>query len=92
MQKGGEKVTNNNQQEELLYEISMLSFICVELNLYLDTHVHDQEAIQYFQYYNRLYQQAKREYSIKYGPLTVSDSDIPGASKHWTWATTEFPF
>lgn len=82
----------NDQQEKLLNEIGMLDFICVEMNLYLDTHPKDMDAIAYFKYYNRLYKQAKREYAVKYGPLCIDDIDIPGGANEWKWSTEPFPF
>lgn len=82
----------NEQKCKLLNEIGMLDFICVEMNLYLDTHPHDQDALSYFKYYNRLYKQAKREYAVKYGPLCIDDVDIPGASDTWKWSKEPFPF
>ncbi len=81
-----------DQKEKLLNEIGMLDFICIEMNLYLDTHPKDKDAINYFKYYNRLYKQAKREYAVKYGPLCIDDVDIPGAKDIWSWSTESFPF
>lgn len=82
----------NEQKEKLLCEIGMLDFICIEMNLYLDTHPKDMDAIAYYKYYNRLYKQAKREYSVKYGPLCPDDTDIPGGTDYWKWSTEPFPF
>lgn len=83
---------NNQNQCKLLYEIGMLDFICLEMNLYLDTHPNEAEAIQYFQYYSRLYKQAKREYAVKFGPLCIDDIDIPGSGNQWKWAKQPFPW
>ena len=42
------------EQKKLLQEINILSFTVVELNLFLDTHPCNQEAMRHFDYYNRL--------------------------------------
>ena len=77
-----------SNQKKLLYEICMFDFVCLEMQLYLDTHPKDTEALRYFQYYNRLYKQAKREYATKFEPLCVDDLDVPGNSETWRWSQT----
>ena len=61
-----------NEQEKLLHDIGVLSFVVIELSLYLDTHPTDQNAMKYFNHYNHLANQARQEYSAKYTPLTLS--------------------
>ncbi len=56
-------------QTALLYRISEYQFVCVELNLYLDTHPTDENArADYLCYCNRL-DRLMSEYEEKYGPL-----------------------
>lgn len=43
-----------SEQEKLLHDIGVLSFVVIELSLYLDTHPTDQNALKYFNHYNRL--------------------------------------
>ena len=64
------------EQEKLLHDIGVLGFVVIELSLYLDTHPTDQNALKYFNHYNRLANQARQEYSSKYTPLTISLSLI----------------
>lgn len=40
------------EQEKLLHDIGILSFVVIELSLYLDTHPTDQNALKYFNHYN----------------------------------------
>ena len=61
----------SNEQEKLLHDIGILDFVVVELSLYLDTHPTDRNALEYFNHYNRMCNQAKKEYSDKFGPLTI---------------------
>ncbi len=63
------------EQEKLLHDIGILSFVVIELSLYLDTHPTDQNALKYFNHYNRLANQARQEYSAKFTPLTISCAD-----------------
>ena len=44
----------NVEQERSLMNIGIASFVVVELTEYLDTHPHDREALNYFNYYNRM--------------------------------------
>ena len=64
------------EQEKLLHDIGVLGFVVIELSLYLDTHPTDQNALKYFNHYNRLANQARQEYSSKYTPLTISCADV----------------
>jgi spore coat protein JB len=80
-----------SEQEKMLHDISILSFVVVELNLYLDTHPDDQNAIEYFNHYNRMSNRAKKEYSAKYEPLTIA---CAGTSEYsdWKWALSPMPW
>ncbi len=80
-----------NEQEKLLHDIGILDFIVVELNLFLDTHPYDRDAMEYFNHYNRLCNQAKREYCDKFEPLTVSCADMTDCNS-WKWALTPMPW
>ena len=80
-----------NEQEKLLHDIGILGFIVIELTLYLDTHPTDRNAMEYLNHYNRVSNQAKKEYSKKFGPLTVSLADTSDCSD-WNWATLPMPW
>lgn len=81
----------SSEQEKLLHDISILDFIVVELAEYLDTHPTDQNAIEYFNHYNRLNNQAKQEYSSKFTPLTLSCA-APAGCHDWQWALSPMPW
>ena len=40
-----------NEQARLLHQIDLISFVIVEMNLYLDTHPDDSEAVEYLKHY-----------------------------------------
>ena len=61
-----------NEQEKLLHDIGILDFVVIELSLYLDTHSNDRNAMEYFNHYNRMSNQAKKEYSEKFGLTAVN--------------------
>ncbi|MCR5808689.1 MAG: spore coat protein CotJB [Clostridiales bacterium] len=54
---------------ELLNRISEVQFVCVELNLYLDTHPSDEAARSDYLSYSRLLAELINEYEAEYGPL-----------------------
>ena len=56
-------------ERELLNRISEVQFVCVELNLYLDTHPADEDARNDYLSYSRLLDELITEYESEYGPL-----------------------
>ena len=80
-----------NEQEKLLHDIGVLDFVVIELSLYLDTHPTDRNAMEYYNHYNRMTNQAKKEYSEKFCPLTLALDDISDCGD-WKWATLPMPW
>ena len=56
-------------QETLLEQISEIQFVCIELNLYLDTHPDDADALADYRSYSAMLRQLIAEYGQQYGPL-----------------------
>ena len=54
-----------------LYEISMIDFLLMDMQLYLDTHPNDKNALEYYRHY------------AKYGPLFATQYKC---SKEWEWS------
>lgn len=79
------------EQEKLLHQIDLIGFVIVEMNLYLDTHPNDVEAVEYLKHYTHMKTQAMREYASKYEPLTVETANL-SPLKEWTWATSPMPW
>lgn len=79
-----------SEQERMLREIGMIDFVVIEMNLYLDTHPHDKNAIEYFNHYVRMKNQALRDYAAKFGPLTLSTAD--SYSNDWQWVASPWPW
>lgn len=76
-------------QEQLLRDIGIVSFVVTELTLYLDTHPYDRNAMEYFNHYNRMKNQMEREFSQKYYPLNIS---LVECSKDWSWGAAPLPW
>lgn len=82
--------TMNNRQA-LLQRINEVSFAVYDTMLYLDTHHHDCEAMEYYQEMLRQREEAMAEYCRLYGPLTA---DCPTAicDNTWRWAHQPWPW
>ena len=78
-----------NQKEQLLKGIGIVSFVVVELGLYLDTHPNDRNALEYFNHYSRIRNQMTREFSMKYYPLTM---DMAEGGRDWRWGAAPLPW
>lgn len=74
----------------LLEEIQGIDFVLVELNLYLDTHPNDAEAIQQYNEAAQISMQLKINFEKKFGPLHHfghSYSNYP-----WSWNSSPWPW
>ena len=77
-------------QFEMLIKIQAVSFSAIDLNLYLDTHPCDQEALGH---YNALCEQLaclKAAYEQIYGPL-MSFGEAPSPYP-WRWVQEPWPW
>lgn len=78
-----------NQREQLLNEIGIVSFVLVDLGLYLDTHPNDKNALEYFKHYAKIYKQMESDFAVRYYPLTLCDND---SCKEWDWGNAPLPW
>lgn len=78
------------KQRDMLLKIQELEFTALDLNLFLDTHPDDMDALME---YNRCVVEidnAKKVYEMKYGPLTnfgYAPSQYP-----WKWIEEPWPW
>ncbi len=56
-------------QNELQTRICEVQFVCIELNLYLDTHPADEDARSDYYHYSLVLNELIEEYETQYGPL-----------------------
>jgi spore coat protein JB len=81
-------VNQNEKPVTPLTELQTMAFAIHELALYLDTHRDDQEALEVYRTYQKLYHKAVMVFSEKYGPLNHS---IPTQGEYrwlddpWPW-------
>ena len=66
-----------------------LSFMVGELNLYLNTHPHDEEAFEALKACIALRAEGQKKYSELYGPLTVGDLVY---FDKYTWINDPWPW
>ncbi|MGB4503561.1 MAG: spore coat protein CotJB [Syntrophaceticus sp.] len=76
----------------MLRELQELEFALVELNLYLDTHPCDTQAIETFNDLAVRYEKARKAYENKYGPLVNFGHSGPVHSHVWQWIDEPWPW
>jgi spore coat protein JB len=76
-------VNKNEKNMTPLTELQVMAFALQELALYLDTHRDDQEALELYRTYQRMYHDASAKYAMECTPLQHS---IPteGPTAGWT--------
>lgn len=82
---------NKPCRKELLDWINAISFALNDVNLFLDTHPCDENALAYFHECSRLRNQALKEYAAYYGPLTI-DTAVESCADYWNWINDPWPW
>ena len=77
--------------KELLQKINEASFAVDEVKLFLDTHPYDEEALEYFEEYSHIRNEAMKMYAEHYGPLTV-DTETYACGNEWKWVDEPWPW
>ncbi len=75
-------------------ELMTLGFVVDELGLYLNTHRNDQEALDMFVRYARLYKEGVDTYAKRYGPILqtqVTEKGYTWLDDPWPWEYTGRP-
>lgn len=81
---------NMKDREKLLCLIHQVSFVLDEAVLYLDTHPTDEKALQYYCHYRDIREQAVKDYTRFFGPLTNDNVNV--TSNIWEWVCQPFPW
>lgn len=79
----------NKSREQLMCIITEASFALDDVKLFLDTHPNDAEALEYYQMYREIRNEAMREYRDCYGPISAYDVET---SNVWTWIDEPWPW
>ena len=85
-----QKINITSEKEEMLVNIGQYSFMAHEMNLYLDTHPNDREALNKFQEFRNKADELIKNYERKYGPLTISGN--VSNQTPFNWVTTKWPW
>ena len=76
---------------KLLREIQIATFEAVEVNLYLDTHPYDNDALEALTKYENKRNKLISEYETNYGPILAYGS-VGSDCKAYKWALEAFPW
>ncbi|MGU3472262.1 spore coat protein CotJB [Paenibacillus sp. D51F] len=73
-----------------LRELQTLDFALVELNLYLNTHPGDMQAIQQFNQLAQKRQACAQQFEMQFGPLVNFGNSY--SRYPWQWSETPWPW
>ena len=76
-------------RQEMLMQLTAMDFYTVDLQLYLNTHPNDREALSKFNAVAREANELRKQYENMYGPLCSyrSESELP-----WKWIDNPWPW
>lgn len=76
-------------KDALMKKIMEYQFAVYELNLYLDTHPEDKDAIMKFQKLSIKYKEYLNEYAENFGPIIATQVN---SENYWTWVLEPWPW
>jgi spore coat protein JB len=77
-------------KEQLLRKIQAIGLMAVDLQLFLDTHPKNQEALEDYKQITKQYQKLRAEYEYQYGPLT--NFGYMTSFDHDSWVNDPWPW
>ena len=83
------KLTASSEKEDMLMQIREYAFAMTDINLYLDMHPNDKEALRLFNTYLNNKKELVNMYEEKYGPLTI---DSKFQKNNWQWDNSPWPW
>ena len=78
-------------QSQLMDIVNKTSFAVNDIQLYLDSHPDCPKGLAYFHEHNQLRNAALKEYSRRFGPLTMETAS-EGSKGHWEWIHGKWPW
>lgn len=78
-----------NEQKQLMRDVQIVAFLVKDAQLFLDTHPSDEQALSFFDYYNKLLAALTADYENKFGPLTIHGVN---ATNEWSWINEPWPW
>lgn len=82
--------TLSDDYYQLLENLQILDFTLVELNLYLDTHPDDLEAIKQFNTYTKKAKELRQQFEESFGPLMHFGHSY--STHPWAWNEPPWPW
>lgn len=82
-------MAEQQSKKQLFKDIQIVSFLVKDVQLFLDTHPGDVNALSYFDYYNKLLASLTADYEERFGPLTVSGVNVENG---WSWIEEPWPW
>ena len=82
---------NKPCRKDLMEKINIASFVLDDVQLFLDTHPCDKDALEFFEKYTEMRQCALKEYAKYYGPLTIDSLDTD-LCECWNWINEPWPW
>lgn len=76
-------------RRKLMQLITRLSFAMDDVKLFLDTHPNCKEALEYYKKTKEMRNDAVREYTKKFGPISAYNVDV---EDYWTWNVGPMPW
>lgn len=77
-------------KDKMLFEIMALDFALIDLNLYLDTHPTDSDAIDLFNNVAKKRKVMVESFQAMYGPLTANG--YTNSEDMWDWVEDPWPW
>lgn len=81
-------INKSEQPVTPLTELQTMAFMIQELALYLDTHRDDQEALELYRAFQKMYQEGRETYEKKCGPLNhmnPTEGEYKWLDDPWPW-------
>lgn len=79
---------NMISKQDLIRKIQEFSFAAVELNLFLDTHPDNQQALKDYNYISSMLKQLTELHDQKFGPFKgFGHSSVTG--NYWSWVAED---
>ena len=78
---------DNRECRELKMRLKKIDFSIIDTVLYLDAYPSSREALECYNKYKRLENQARKEYETRYGWITA-----PSEAASWEWTNGPWPW
>ena len=82
-------VNHSELSNTMLHQLQALNFAISEIGLYLDTHPNDTEALDLFDQYVEMYEEAMQKYEQMHGPTFQMRAGIGGK---YSWTEGPWPW